>query len=154
VAGTIRIVAVGRDRPGPFGELTRDFLSRSQRFAGVQLVRVKSSSSRRADDRRRDEAELLVEKSAGQSRTVALDSRGAPLASETFGRRLARWRESSDVTLLVGGPDGLDPALCERCDEVVSLGPMTLPHELALVVLLEQVYRALASDAGHPYARH
>ena len=58
------------------------------------------------------------------------------------------------MTLVIGGPDGLSGELRERAREKVSLGDMTLPHDLALVVLLEQLYRALLHDSGHPYSRH
>lgn len=154
MAGAIRIVAVGRGRPGPYEELAAEYLARLARLAETRLVRVRSAQGRRAGDRRRDEASRLLEKIPERSRTVALDAGGAAPTSDSFRRRLGCWREAQDVTLIVGGPDGLDRELRERCDEVVSLGPMTLPHELALVVLLEQLYRALAADVGHPYARH
>lgn len=86
-------------------------------------------------------------------RLVLLDSRGRSLTSVQFSGWMGRQRDSGtqDLVLAVGPPDGWSPANRTRADLLLSLGAMTLPHELALVVLAEQVYRALTILAGHPY---
>lgn len=86
---------------------------------------------------------------------VALDSRGRqPKGSEALAQWLGRRLEHPAPTaFLIGGAIGLDPVLVGEADEVMSLGPLTLPHQLARVVLAEQVYRSLADLAGHPYPR-
>ncbi len=84
---------------------------------------------------------------------VALTPEGrAPRSSEAFAAWLAtRLEVPRPTTLLIGGAAGLAPDLLRRADERLSLGPLTLPHQLARVVLAEQIYRGLAIAAGHPY---
>lgn len=148
------VISVGRTRRGPLREIEDDYLLRISRFAAIERVAVPASQRSSAIERRRDEAGLLRAALPERCVPIALDSRGEQFTSAEFGSRLVRWRERGKVVFLVGGPDGFDPSILESGLTSVSLGPMTLPHELALVVLLEQLYRALADEAGHPYARH
>lgn len=150
----VRVISIGRTRRGPLREIEDDYLLRISRFAPIERVAVPASQRSSAVERRRDEAGLLRAAIPERCVPIALDSRGEALTSAEFGSRLVRWRERGEVVFLVGGPDGFDPSILESGLTSVSLGPMTLPHELALVVLLEQLYRALADEAGHPYARH
>ncbi len=86
------------------------------------------------------------------SRIVALARGGEVQTSEHFAQEVERWRlEARDVAFLVGGAYGLDQRLLERADQRISLSRMTLPHELARLVLLEQLYRALTILRGEPY---
>lgn len=151
---TLTILTVGRPRRGPFADLEADYLERIQRFHSVRREAVPASGERRPEDRRRQEGQALLAAQAGKGALVALDSRGTALDSALFAALLNRFREQSGATFVVGGPDGLDEGLLSKADHRLSLGPMTLPHDLALVVLLEQVYRALARQENHPYARH
>lgn len=85
---------------------------------------------------------------------VALDPAGQLMSSDAFAAFLARRElEGRDVVFYIGGADGLPEQFKHEADLLLSLGPMTLPHELARVVLAEQIYRALASMRGHPYPR-
>ena len=90
-----------------------------------------------------------------QAVLVALDARGQSLTSEAFAARLAKWRDGSagDLAFVIGGADGLEPALVKRADLVLSLGAMTWPHMLARAMLAEQLYRAATILQGHPYHR-
>jgi 23S rRNA (pseudouridine1915-N3)-methyltransferase len=103
------------------------------------------------------EAALLaaIEKQAGRTPThlILLDSRGKQLTSEEFAAHLGRLRDSGvqASVLAIGPADGWSSAARARADLVLSFGAMTLPHELARVVLAEQLYRALTILAGHPY---
>jgi len=86
--------------------------------------------------------------------TVALDERGKDLTTMKLAEELERWRGAGqDVVLLVGGPDGLDPELKRRCDSLMRLSSLTLPHPMVRVVLAEQLYRAWAINTNHPYHR-
>jgi len=87
------------------------------------------------------------------ARVVALDERGEALGTQALARRLSLWQEQGDVALLIGGPDGLDPALREAAHERIRLSDLTLPHALARVLLIEQLYRAWSINAKHPYHR-
>lgn len=87
-------------------------------------------------------------------RRVALDERGSRVTTTQLAERLLGWqRDGRDVALLIGGPDGLDPALREGADESLRLSDLTLPHAFARVMLAEALYRAWTVSIGHPYHR-
>ncbi len=154
----VTVVTVGRTGSGPLRELRHDYATRIGRMATVVVGQVRPSRARSPIVRRREETTALVRELPKRGRVVALDARGKSLDSEAFRGQLERWSAGDGVTFLVGGPDGLDDHVlrCVLGDgfDRLSLGPMTLPHELALVVLLEQIYRALAAGRNHPYSRH
>jgi 23S rRNA (pseudouridine1915-N3)-methyltransferase len=85
---------------------------------------------------------------------VALDERGASLTTLALAQRLKAWQmQGGDVAIVIGGPDGLDPAFKQAADERVRLSDMTLPHAMVRVLLVEQLYRAWSVNANHPYHR-
>lgn len=89
-----------------------------------------------------------------RARIVALDERGEDLSTVALAGRLRRWREGGDdVALLIGGPDGLAPALKSRAHELIRLSSLTLPHALARLLLAEALYRAVSLESNHPYHR-
>jgi 23S rRNA (pseudouridine1915-N3)-methyltransferase len=86
---------------------------------------------------------------------VAFDERGKSLTSEAFAQRIAAWRDDGkgSVCFVIGGPDGLDEHVRSAAGLVLSFGSLTLPHQLARALAVEQMYRALTILAGHPYHR-
>jgi len=85
---------------------------------------------------------------------VALDERGAALTTQGLAGKLKDWQlTGGDVALVIGGPDGLDPAFKQAAHERIRLSDLTLPHALARVLLIEQLYRAWSINAHHPYHR-
>lgn len=125
--------------------LFQEYLERAGRYVAAEAMRF-------------GREQLLLEWVARQGgRTAAwlvlMDSRGKALTSEQFAAQLGGWRDAGVQVVVYGiGPaDGWSAEARARADAVVSFGPMTLPHELARVVLAEQVYRALTILAGHPY---
>ncbi len=85
---------------------------------------------------------------------VALDLAGRTPDSETFARHLTAWLDTGKpVCFLIGGAEGLDPSILTRADFALSLGTLTWPHLLVRTMLAEQLYRAQAIAAGHPYHR-
>jgi 23S rRNA (pseudouridine1915-N3)-methyltransferase len=87
-------------------------------------------------------------------RRVVLDERGSRLTTQQLSERLHFWMgDGRDVALLIGGPDGLDPALKATADESLRLSDLTLPHAFARVLLAEALYRAWTLMTGHPYHR-
>jgi 23S rRNA (pseudouridine1915-N3)-methyltransferase len=87
-------------------------------------------------------------------RLVVLDERGTRLNTQDLAGRLKSWQgEGGDVALVIGGPDGLDPALRAAAHESTRLSDLTLPHAMVRVLLVEQLYRAWSINAGHPYHR-
>lgn len=149
-----RVVAVGRTSRGPFRDAVADYLRRLRALAGeTELVEVKESRSRDAQERRREESEALLASAAG--RVVALDERGREWTTPELAAHVAALEVAgtSRLTLLVGGAEGTTDALRARADETWALSRLTLAHELALTVLLEGLYRVESLRAGHPYHR-
>jgi 23S rRNA (pseudouridine1915-N3)-methyltransferase len=99
----------------------------------------------------RERIEAAIPKGA---RIVALDERGTPLTTMALAARLKEWPLENDaIALVIGGPDGLDPAFRQAAHERIRLSDLTLPHAMARVLLAEQLYRAWCINAGHPYHR-
>jgi 23S rRNA (pseudouridine1915-N3)-methyltransferase len=112
----------------------------------------KSAAALMAAEAQRIEAAL--QKDAKGARRVVLDERGERRSTAQLAERLRFWLgDGSDVALIVGGPDGLDPALKASADETLRLSDLTLPHAFARVLLAEALYRAWSVTAGHPYHR-
>ncbi|MGH6719156.1 MAG: 23S rRNA (pseudouridine(1915)-N(3))-methyltransferase RlmH, partial [Alphaproteobacteria bacterium] len=143
--------AVGRARDGPEALLVAGYLGLLPWPAHV--VEVREAAAR--PDRRRLEGEALLAAVPAGATVVALDPKGQALSSEAFARRVARWRDGGvrNLAFVIGGADGLAPAVLARADARLSLGPMTWPHLLARVLLAEQLWRAASLLAGHPYHR-
>ena len=88
------------------------------------------------------------------ARIIALDERGANLTTVALADKLKSWQLwGDDVALVIGGPDGIDPAFRRAAHERIRLSDMTLPHAFARVLLIEQLYRAWSINANHPYHR-
>lgn len=88
------------------------------------------------------------------TRIVALDERGTTVTTIALANKLKTWQlEGGDVALVIGGPDGLEPAFRQAAHERIRLSDLTLPHAFARVLLIEQLYRAWSINAGHPYHR-
>ena len=149
----IVLVAVGRSRRGPVEALCRDYAGRLA--WPVDVVEVEPKKRLQGDALKVHEAELIAARIPADAVVVALDERGKALASQAFADAFRRWRDGGRdvVCFVIGGADGLAPALRERADMVLAFGPQTWPHMLVRVMLLEQVYRAERILAGHPYHR-
>lgn len=148
-----RLVCVGRPDVGPYGTAVRQHLARLAALTPAELVVVKGAKGRDPDARRRQEAAALGDAVVGRS--VALDERGRAFTTRSLAAHVAALdlRGDSRLTLLVGGADGLEPSLRDAVDETWRLSNLTLAHELALAVLVEQLYRIESLRGGHPYHR-
>lgn len=148
-------MAVGRLGRTPESELVRNYLERATaagRALGlgpVELVEVEPRKPGKAS-----EAEALRPHLAG-ARVVACDEHGRALGSRAFAQEIARLRDEGQrrAAFVIGGADGLDPALVAEADATLAFGPQTWPHALARVMLAEQIYRAATILAGGPYHR-
>lgn len=148
----ILIVAVGRWRTGPERKLFDEFAKRVS--PAPELIEVEEKRKMMAPERVRREGELLLARVPDGAFVIALDGRGKALSSEEMaGKFKGLHAHGSLVTFVIGGADGLAPTVLERADLTLSLGPMTWPHMLVRVMLAEQIYRAEAIRAGHPYHR-
>jgi 23S rRNA (pseudouridine1915-N3)-methyltransferase len=149
------IVAVGKLKGWP-ADGCADYVRRLRRHFPVETIEVGEADMNRLspDEVLGAEEERLAKRLPANSHVVALDrERGKRLSSEDLARRLSSLGVSgqSHLTVVVGGPLGLSKALIDRADEVWSFGPITLPHALARVVLLEQLYRAVKIERGEKY---
>jgi 23S rRNA (pseudouridine1915-N3)-methyltransferase len=146
------LLAVGKLRPS-YREAVDDYLRRLGRHLKLREVEVREASRAPtvAAQRSEESGRLLARRPAG-ARLVALARQGTAWSSEELARRLGRWtQEARPVALAIGGSRGLAPDLLAAADDRWSLGPLTLPHELARVVVAEQLYRAVTILRGEPY---
>lgn len=133
-----------------------DYLKRLRRFFPVEVVEVPEQdlNRRSPEEVLAAEARKILKRIPSGAYVVALDrERGEPVSSEKLARRLNSLGLSgrSHVAFILGGPLGLSPEVLKRADALVSFGPVTLPHALARVVLLEQLYRAAKIHRGEKY---
>jgi 23S rRNA (pseudouridine1915-N3)-methyltransferase len=141
----IKVAWVGKTKDAAIQSLTDEYLKRLSRYAELEGVALK------------DEAAILklCARDARPSRytLIMLDGRGKPLSSEELAKFLGDYQDRNPLPLLfaVGGADGFSDRARQAATLVLSLGRMTLAHELARVVLLEQLYRAFTILKGHPY---
>jgi len=153
------LVAVGRTKAGPETELAARYQDRAAKagkalgFRSIDTVTLDESRAVDPSARKGEEASAIRRARAG--RLVLLDERGRSMGSADFAALLGGWKDAGDdaTTIVIGGPDGLDPALRAEADLVLSFGAMTWPHQLVRVLALEQIYRAVTILAGHPYHR-
>tara|TARA_B100001093_G_scaffold182846_1_gene175404 strand:- start:115 stop:561 length:447 start_codon:yes stop_codon:yes gene_type:complete len=141
----LRILAIGKPKLGYAGEGVREYTGRLKHYVPLDLEFLKGH----------DESSSLLAKSEGSYR-IALDERGSQLTTLGISDGLTRLENRpgiKKVVFLIGGAAGHSPALRDQCDEIWSLSTMTMQHELALVVLLEQIYRAYTIKRGEPYHR-
>jgi 23S rRNA (pseudouridine1915-N3)-methyltransferase len=138
----IRLLSVGKDK-GPTAELAQEYAERIRRSVELELVELRAEGPVR-------EGESLLAKVRGD--LWALDERGTPLSSRQLAERMGKLRDSArPLTLCIGGDEGLAPSVREAARFVWSLSPLTLPHRLARVIVLEQLYRAFEILRGAPY---
>lgn len=153
----VTICAVGRLRTGPEKTLIDDYLTRFDRTG--RAMGLGPACVTEVEDRKGGgmaaEAELLRKATPRGALLCILDERGKVLSSPDFAGRLADWRDSgrADLALVIGGADGIDPALRAQADFSISFGKMVWPHMLTRVMLAEQLYRAATILAGTPYHR-
>lgn len=149
---TLYVHAVGRIKGGPLKELCDDYAGRLRPPALIRELEEKKPLS--GGELKRREAELLLKDIPAAALVLALDERGRAFTSTDFAHHLADWRQrATDQYFLIGGADGLHETVLERADVTIALGPMTWPHQIARLLLLEQLYRAQSIAEGHPYHR-
>jgi len=153
----VRVIAVGTRMPGWVDEAVDAYAKRMPPELRVEWRAVKAeprdggAAAARCMAR---EAQRIREAMPAGARLVVLDERGADLTSAKLSERLLAWqRDARAVAIVVGGPDGLDPALKAQADESIRLSSLTLPHALVRPLLAEQLYRAWTIAGGHPYHR-
>lgn len=148
----IHIVAVGRLKRGPFTELAAFYRERLR--TPLTLIEVEARKGGTDTARTAEEGRLLLQALPPGALVVALDERGRSLNSVEFATLVGETRHAArPLAFVLGGADGLSAELRARADRMMAFGQATWPHQLARVMLLEQLYRAETILAGHPYHR-
>jgi 23S rRNA (pseudouridine1915-N3)-methyltransferase len=152
----VRVVAVSQRQPAWIDAGVAEYSARLPRAWSFELVELRPAprdGGRTALQILDIEATRIAAATAGR-RTVALDERGTSLTTQRFAEMLAQWRDAGvDVDFVIGSADGLAASVKKSAAAVVALSALTLPHGLARVLLVEQLYRAQSLLAGHPYHR-
>jgi 23S rRNA (pseudouridine1915-N3)-methyltransferase len=154
------IAAVGRSRVSPEQNLFDEYVERARAlgprlgFTAVDVAVVDTSRAATPEARMDDEGERLGSKIPKGAFVIVLDERGKSFASAELAKLLAEKRDGArDVVFVIGGPDGLSPGLRNTAAWSTAFGRQTWPHMLVRAMLAEQIYRAFAILAGHPYHR-
>ena len=157
----LTIISVGRAKRGPEAELFNTYAGRieaggrSLGLGPLKVTEVAQSRKGSADQRKQQESEAILAKVEPGVQLILLEEAGSAKSSDDFAKLLGgcRDRGAGEMIFAIGGPDGFADVIRKRADLRLALGPMTLPHGLARIVLAEQVYRALTILSGHPYHR-
>lgn len=152
----ISIIAIGQRQPRWADEAVAEFLKRFPADFAVSLRELKPEArdGRPPERIRAAESERLRAALPAGSVAVALDERGRDLTSAAFAEQLGRWRDRGDApAFVIGGPDGLTEEFRRGAQVLLRLSSMTLPHALARLLLVEQLYRAWSILSRHPYHR-
>ncbi len=151
----VRIIAVGGKMPAWVNQGYTEYAKRLPTDFQLELVEIAlGHRGKSADPARaiRQEGDQMLAAIPKGDRVIALEVLGRPWSTEQLAERVEHWRmEGCNISLLIGGPDGLDPRCASRADQKWSLSALTLPHPLVRVLLAEQLYRAWTLMQGHPY---
>jgi 23S rRNA (pseudouridine1915-N3)-methyltransferase len=150
------IVAVGQRVPDWAQSAYDDYAKRFPPDFRVEIKTVKTETrgSKTLETLLAAERERIQAVLPRGCRVVVLDERGTALTTQLLAEQLRGWQlDATDVALVIGGPDGLEPAFRAAAHQRIRLSDLTLPHALARVLLIEQLYRAWSINAGHPYHR-
>lgn len=136
------VVAEGKLKDRHLRAVADDYLGRIRKIARCDEIEIKSAAQ-------------LERALPDEALCVALEVDGEQISSSELSKRIERWaaRGKGVIAFVIGGAEGIPPELSKKCDVRLSLSPLTLPHRLARVVLLEQLYRSLTLIRGEPYAR-
>jgi len=155
----VSLLAVGRMKSGPERELYSRFAERFSRagkamgITGFSLIEIPEAKGKTVEFRRSAEAVALLNHIPTATTLIALDETGNTMTSHDFATTFERWQREGNMAFALGGPDGHGAELLERAQIKLSLGPMTFPHQIARILLMEQLYRAVTILGGHPYHR-
>ena len=151
------VIAVGQRVPDWAQTAWADYAKRFPPELRLELKAIKTeprSGGKTTEQIMTAERQRIEAAIPSGTHVVALDERGSALTTAALAAKLSQWQgQGGDVALLIGGPDGLHPALRQAAHERIRLSALTLPHAMVRVLLVEQLYRAWSINAGHPYHR-
>lgn len=147
-----RFVWVGKTKDLNYKTLQENYLSRLSHFVKTEIVEVRDASS---GETKETEGNRILEKLNQSTFVCLLDVAGKPVSSHDLADRVEAWQNSGtkDVSFVIGGADGVSSRVAARANFTLSLSFLTFTHEMARVVLLEQLYRAFTIIKGYPYQK-
>ena len=152
-----RLIATGERAPVWVAQGFAEYQKRLSHWLPLELVEIEPGLRGKGRDAQRaieDEGKRVLAALPKNAHVIALEVTGKPYSSEQLAQRLEHWRgQGRDLSFLIGGPEGHATEVLAAAGETWSLGPLTLPHMLARLVVAEQIYRAAAMLANHPYHR-
>jgi 23S rRNA (pseudouridine1915-N3)-methyltransferase len=148
----VRLVSFGQTRSDPLGPAVKVYADRLSHYVQFELLELPAQRADRTHANKSGEAQALFRKLRPRDWLVTLDERGKPLSSRDLSVFIARAQsDSHDLLFAIGGDEGLSEEALKRSHLTLSLSRMTLPHRLARLVLIEQIYRAFTIHRGEPY---
>jgi len=153
----IKLIAIGESMPNWVVTGFQEYAKRLQQDVVLSLHEIPASKRGKNADLARiiqKEGELMLAQIPNSSHCIALDVKGKVWSTEQLAQNLNNWQlQGNDVSLLIGGPEGLAPACLARANQTWSLSALTFPHPLVRVIVAEQLYRAWSIIHNHPYHR-
>lgn len=148
----LHFIFIGKPKNSSFAELEAEFLSKIKHSADVSVTYLKDSRATSIEVRKKEESQFILEKIKKGDLVVVCDEHGQSRTSTQLSNNLKNWMEQSQrVVFVIGGAFGMTQELINSARVSLKLSDFTLPHELARVVLLEQVYRAFTILSGQKY---
>lgn len=152
----LKIVAVGSRMPAWVEAGYNEFSQRIRPMLSLELIEIPLAKRSKNSDPVRcksEEADAIEKRLKGNEKLVVFDVKGTPFSTHELAHFIEGWQmDGQDIALLIGGPDGLDPRFLSGY-QTLSLSKLTMPHPLVRLLLIEQIYRALAINSNHPYHR-
>jgi 23S rRNA (pseudouridine1915-N3)-methyltransferase len=153
----INIIAIGKKMPAWIEEGFLEYSKRMPKELNINLIELplaKSSSKTSPEQLMDQEGKAILAAIPEKNNIIALDVKGKSFSTEQLAHQLQLWRENSrDISIIIGGPNGLSKEVLAAAETKWSLSTLTFPHPLVRVILAEQLYRAISYLAGHPYHR-
>ena len=149
-----RFIWPGKTKDERLRSLVNEYLRRLSRFAICEVSEIRESAARDRSAKEK-EARRILEAMSSASLAVLLDERGSELSSNQLAAQVGKWEQESikEIAIVIGGPDGVDDQVKSRAPTRWRLSRMTLTHEMARVLVVEQLYRAYAINRGLPYQK-
>ncbi|MBO6507829.1 MAG: 23S rRNA (pseudouridine(1915)-N(3))-methyltransferase RlmH [Roseibium sp.] len=157
----VTLSCIGKMKSGADKDLFDRYLDRARKsgrslgVTDISLREMPESRAQRPEDRKSEEAANILQSLSAGARLVVLDENGKNLSSPAFSDRLEAWKNEGvpEIAFAIGGADGHGQDVLARADLKLALGNMTWPHQIARILLAEQIYRAMTIQSGHPYHR-
>jgi 23S rRNA (pseudouridine1915-N3)-methyltransferase len=148
----IRFVWVGKTKDKNWRALQEEYLQRLSHFVKFEITEIKDCA---AHETKEIEGKRILEKLHQSSFVCVLDEKGSSISSRNFAGEIVRWqnRGLKEVAFVIGGAEGIAPEVGEKADFSISLSALTFTHDMARVLLIEQIYRAFTIIKGFPYQK-